>query len=673
VLGGNLRVGRHCEVGSGVVFEGNNRIASHVIVPGDLRIAREARIQQLRLSGATMAPGTVICGNAFVSAGTRIGRGVTLEADAVVTAAALPDGVTIARRAFVNRCDVTGAVLQRGTRIGGDLYLAPGVQVGWNVRLHKGVKVNCACRIPDGVEFMPAAVVDWFQIAPRVVLPPGTRIAGNLCLKRGVVVGAGVRFGAGAVVEYDITIPNGAQLGQGTVIRQLDIAPDVSLPDQFTLYGDAVLGAGSSLGERVVLGKGVEIGAGVMLPPGVTLVDRARIRVLRIADDVVLPVGTRLGGDLVLRRGVRIGRDVELGATVDIGPHVTLPDGIVVACGATVRVLSIADDVLPDHGVCIEGDLCAGVGALVAPGVRFGAGVVLEADCSIGSGIVLRPGVIVCRHARLNRIDIAADVLLPPQTRIGGDLRIEAGVQVGRQVCFGRNVCIGPGVALPAGVHLADDATVNRLEVAADAVLGTGLTLCGDVVIGARVRIDDDVTLGAGVVVGAGVYLPKGVAVASNTTVSMLRLGADVRLPEEFGIAGDLCLEDRVVVGERVQFGAGVVVGAGVVIGDGALLGDNVVVCAGAVIGADACLAADAVVDAGTRVGNGEHVRGARPPDNAHFSCWQAYLSGDATPAEAPQPAVAAAMPPSSAPIDIPPANVRQPLRGTMTLPRPFT
>ena len=677
VLGGDLRLGRHCEVGSGVVFEGDIRIASDIILPNDLRIARGARIHHLHLAGAILAAGTVVCGSAFVASGTRIGRGVTLEADVVVTAAALPDGVTVMRHAYVGHCDVAGAQMRPGTRIGGDLTLAPGVQVGWNVRLHKGVRIDGVCRIPDGVEFMPGSIVDWFQIAPHVLLPPGTRVAGNLCLKRGVVVGAGVSFGAGAVVEHDVRIPNGAYLARGALIRRLDIAPGVALPDRFTLYGDAVLGAGSSLGERVVLGANVEVGAGVALPAGVTLIEGVRIGALHIADDVVLPVGTRIGGDVVLRRGVRVGLDVELGAGTDIGPHVRLPNGIVVASGAAVRVLSVAAGVLPGHGVCIEGDLSAAPGARVAPGVRFGAGVVLEAGCRVGSGILLPPGVIVSRHARLACIDIAADVLLPRQTRIGGDLRIATGVQVGRQVCFGHGVCIGPGVAIPSGTDLADHATVNRLALAADAVLGSGLTLCGDAAIGSGVRIGDDVTLGAGAVVGAGVHLPNGIVVAFNATVNMFRLGADVRLPEEFGIAGDLCLEDRVVVGARVQFGAGMVVGADVVIGAGAVLGDNVVVCAGAVIGEHACLATDAVVDAGTHIGRGEHVRCARPSDSAHFGLWQAYLSGDAAPAEAPQLPVTAALPPSSAPVDIPPPNILQPnilqpWRGNLTLPRPF-
>nr|WP_314627325.1 DapH/DapD/GlmU-related protein [uncultured Noviherbaspirillum sp.] len=672
VLGGNLRMGRHCQVGSGVVFEGDNVIGSHLDLPDGLRIARGARIQRLVLDGASVPAGTVVCGNVVVAPGARIGRGVTFEAGVVVKAASVPDGVTVMRRAVVNHCDVAGAKLPRGTCIGGDLYLAPGVELGRNVRLHKGVRIHCACRIPDGVMFLPEAIVDWFQVAPGVVLPPGTRVAGSICLKRGVVIGAGVTLGAGTIVENGVRIPNGAQLARSASVRQLDIARDASLPGSFTLYGDAVLGAGAVIGERVVLGAHVEVGPGVALPPGVTVVANARIASLRIAADVRLPDGTRLGGDLVLRHGVRVGQDVTFGAAVDVGPHVLVPDGVLVAPGARVRVLSVAAGVLPGHDVWIHGDLSAAAGARVAPGVRLGDGVVLEAGCSIGSGVGLPAGVIVEGGSRVNCIDIAAGVRLPPQTRIAGDLQIAPEVLVGRRVCFGHDVCIGPGIVLPDDTVLMDHARVNRLDVAGDAICGAGLTLCGDAVIGAGATIDGAATLGHGAVIGAGVTLPRGCVVASHALVRMLRLGAGVQLPEEFSIAGDLCLEDGVQVGERVQFGAGVVVGAGVVIGPGAVLGDNVVVCAAAVIGAHACVAALAAVDAGGLVGSGEFVQCALPAADAHFACWQAYLSPGAAFVEAPQ-LPAANAPPPSAPVDIPMPAAWRPQPGYVRLPGPRT
>ena len=671
-LGGDLRLGHHCNIGSGIVFEGNNHIGRHIELPDNVRIAHGARIRRLHLTNVTMAPGTVLRGDAYIAPGTRIGHGVTLGADAVVKAAALPDGVTVLRHAVVSRCDVAGAVLQRGLLIGGDVALASGVRVGANVLLHKDVRINCVCRIPDGVEIMPAAVIDWFEIAPRVVLPAGTRIAGNLFLKQGVTVGRGVRFGAGVVVERDIRIPDGARLQRNALIRRLDIGAGVSLPERFMLHGDAVLGEGAVIGEGVVLGGDVDVGPGVMLPPGVLLLDGARVAAVRIADDVTLPAGTRLGGDLVLRRGVRVGRDVELGAGADIGPYVVVPDDLVVDPGATVRLLSLAADVIFGRDVSIAGDLTAGAGVRIASGVRIGAGVVLEAGCSIAGDIALPAGVVVDADSQLNCLEIGAGVVLPPFTHLGGDLRIAVGASIGRQACFGRGVSIGPGVAIPDGTVVLDEATVNRLDIAADAVSVNGLMLRGDATIGAGAVIGRDVVLGASVAVGAGVHLPKGVVVADNATVTTVRLGAEVRLPEEFSIAGDLCLEERVTVGEWVQFGAGVVVGAGAVIGQGAILGDHVVVCAGAVIGAHACVEAGAVIDAGSRVGPGAEVHCATPPADAPFSSWQAYLSRNAAPVEAPQP-VAEAMPPSSAPIAIPAPLAMRPVQGNPTLPRPYT
>lgn len=480
VLGGNLRLGRRCVLGSGIVFEGENHIASDLHLPANLRIARGARIRKLNLEGVALAPGTVVCGNATALPGTRIERGVKLEAGVVVTAASLPPGVTVMRNAIVRRCDVTGATLPKGTRIGGSLYLAPGVRIGANVQLRERVSIRCVCEVPESVEFLAGAIVHWFEIAPGVVLPPGTRIAGSLCLEPGVVVGASVTSGACAIVKSGVRIPNGAQLGRGARISRLNIAHSVTLPDDFTLSGDAVIGAGATIGKCVVLGDRVDIGAGVMLPPGVTLVDHAQIDRLCIADGVALPPGTSLCGNLILRRGVQVGQRVKFGAEVDIGPHVVVPDGVAVAPGAIVRVLSAAAGVLPGRDVFIAGDFRAGAGAVVAPHVYIGAGVVLEGGCRIGSGVVLPAGVIVTRNARLDCLDIAADVRLPPGTRIDGDLRIAAGARIGRNVCLGKGVRIGPGAVL------GDNAVV-----CAGAIIGSHACVAAGAVVGAAMHVGD--------------------------------------------------------------------------------------------------------------------------------------------------------------------------------------
>lgn len=693
-LGGNLWLGNGCSVAPDVVFCGDNRVASYIDIPAGLHIARGAAIHRLRVADAVLPPGTVIGGSVFVSPGTRIGRGVTLEDGAAVTALTLPHGVTVEQGAVVTRCEVQGAHLGAGMRIGGDLYLARGVRVGSKVRFHKDVNVRCVCQIPDGMEFLPAAVVDQFHIAPGVVAPAGTCVAGSLFLGRGVKIGANVSFGASAVLQGDLSVPDGARIARRARISRLDIAPSARLPACFTLGGDVSIGAGACIGELAVLGADVVIGADVVLPPAVVVLRGAHVLALRIADEVVVPAGTRISGDLVLRRGVRIGPHVEFGPGADIGPHVVVPAGVVIAAGAKVRTICIAPDVLLPRGVCIGGSMTLGAGVTVGHAVRFGAGVRLEPGCTIGNGVWLPDDVVIGRNTRLTTLKIAADVVLPPESCINGNLRIGKGVRVGRHVCFGDGVRICAGVVIPDYTVIMDGARIDRLHVAREVVFTEGLNLQGNAIIHAGVRIAEDVVLGSEVVIGPGVSLPKGVVVADGAQVHALRLGAHVQLPESFEIDGDLCLEDGVVVGEGVRFGAGVVVGAGTVIGREAVIEKQVVIGAGAIIGAHAWLEQSVVVEAGVHVGTGACIAlprqgwqgsetaqqdegrafapGSPPCAEAQFHQWQDYLSGQSGAAalEA-QPADAGVVVPS-APIPVPAATILQPRPGNLTLPRPF-
>ena len=677
-LAGNLWLGKGCSVGPDVVFHGDNRVASYIYIPGGLHIARGACIRRLRVTDAVLPRGTVVGGNLFVAPGTRIGRGVTLEAGAAVTASTLPDGVTVEQGAIVARCDVQGAKMGFGMRIGGDLYLARGVRVGNNVRFHKGVMIRCACRIPDGMVFLPAALVDQFQIAAGVVAPPGTCVAGSLFVGPGVKIGVGVLFGASAMVQGDLFVPDGARIGRRARISRLDIAPDAKLPACFTLNGDVSIAAGACIGELAVLGADVAIGAGVMLPMAVVVMRGASVASLRIADDVVVPAGTRISGDLVLRRGVQIGRHVEFGAGADVGPHVVLPDGVIVSAGAKVRTVCIAAGVLLPRGVCIDGSLTLGAGVTVGQAVRFGAGVRLEPGCSIGSGVWLPDDVVVGRNTRVTKLKIAADVVLPPETCINGNLRIGQGVRVGRQVCFGEGVRIGAGVVIPDAAVILDGVRIDRLQIARDVIFTEGLNLQGNAVIHAGACIAGDVVLGSDVLIGAGVSLPRGTVVADYAQVQVLRLGANVQLPETFEIGGDLCLGDGVVVGEDVRFGACVVVGAGAVIGRDAVIENLVVIGAGAVIGTAAWLEQGVVVEAGAYVGAGACVAPAftpdsPPPADARFHQWHTYQSDPSGAAQVQaQPGDAGLMPPPSAPVTVPAATVLQPRPGHITLLRPF-
>jgi acetyltransferase-like isoleucine patch superfamily enzyme len=106
--------------------------------------------------------------------------------------------------------------------------------------------------------------------------------------------------------------------------------------------------------------------------------------------------------------------------------------------------------------------------------------VVLEGGCRIGPGVVLPAGVVVTRNARLDCLDIAVDVRLPPGTRIDGDLRIAAGARIGRNVCLGKGVHIGPGAVL------GDNAVVG-----AGAIIGSHACVAAGAVVGAAMHVGD--------------------------------------------------------------------------------------------------------------------------------------------------------------------------------------
>jgi acetyltransferase-like isoleucine patch superfamily enzyme len=267
---------------------------------------------------------------------------------------------------------------------------------------------------------------------------------------------------------------------------------------------------------------------------------------------------------------------------------------------------------------------------------------------------------------------------------------------------------IGPGVQLPDGVIVMDNARIDYLAIADDAVMGEALMLCGNAVIEAGARLENDVLLGADVIVGAGVHLPAGAVLANHARVRALRLGSDMELPPHFVLNGDLCLGDRVVVGDRVCFGAGVVVGASAVIGCGAVISNDAVIGSDAVIGEEAVLEYGAVVEAGAQVPAHAHIAAIAPaaqlpgmdsdagmvnkpagapnpsaslamaphafipPGDAPFPTWHAYLS-----ARAPAPTTdvqrhddsQAGTPAQSPPIAIPATFRQPPFRASYALP----
>ena len=512
LIGGNLKLGRRCRVGRGVVFEGDNRIGPMVQLPAGVHVARGACINYLKLQ-APLPAGTVLHGDLTVGSTARVGRRVMLGAD-VTLRAALPDGLLVAPGAVVRRCEVAGAVLGHGTCIEGDLYLARGVELGEGIRFGHGVSIDTACRIPDGLVFRAGAQVGFFELAPDVMLPAGTVIGGGLRLAQGVLVGAGVEFGDDVDIGPGVCIPDGARIADQARITHLDIDARAHLPACLHLHGNAVIGAAAVVGDNATLGRDVAIGPGVALPAGAILCDGARLGELRLGDGVTLPPGTRIGGNLVVRRGAVLGGNIEFGADVDIGPHVCLPEGLVVAHGTSLRVLSIAGDVRVPHGTQIQGDLW------ISAGAKLGKRVVLGAGIRLGPGVAIPDDAIVGGGARIDRLRIAGDVTLGRKVAFAGNAVIEAYACIADGVLLGKDVVIGPRVRLPHGVAVADGARVHRFCIAPRVCLPALFFVEGNLSLGQRAVVGHGARLGADVHAEAGAVIEDYAEVPAGTWVT---------------------------------------------------------------------------------------------------------------------------------------------------------
>ena len=521
MIGGNLTLGRQCRVGRSVVFEGDNRIGPAVQLPAGVHVARGARINYLRLH-APLPLRTAIHGNLIVGPTARVGRGVILGAD-VTLRATIPDGLSVAPGAVVRKCDVAGALLGSNTCIAGDLYLASGVALGDHIRLEHGVRIKTACRVPDGLVFRAGARVRFFEVAPDVTLPAGTRIGGSLRLAQGVRVGAGVEFGDDVEVGPGVCIPDGARIADQARITRLEIAPDADLPACFHLHGNAIVGAAACIGDNAMLGQDVVIGPGVALPAGTMLCDGARLGDLRLGEGVSLPAGTRIGGNLIVRRGAVLGSDVEFGANVEIGPHVRLPEGLQVAPGTRLGALSIASNVRVPYGTRIHGDLSMSAGVTIGRQVVFGAGI------RLGPGVPVPDGAVIGDGARIDRLQIAGNVTLGSEVVFTGNAVIGACACVGDGVLLGKDVVIGPRVRLPPGVVVADRARVRRFCV------GPRTTLP------AMFIVEGNLTLGQGVVVGHGARLGADVRAEPGAVINdYAEIPAGTRMTAAIGAAGSI-------------------------------------------------------------------------------------------------------------------------------------
>jgi mannose-1-phosphate guanylyltransferase len=105
------------------------------------------------------------------------------------------------------------------------------------------------------------------RVIPPAVLERGVRVAAGAHVGSLVVLGEDVSIGAGATVERSVIL-NGAEIGEGCMLRDCIVAAGVRVGARTAISGGAVLGEGVTVGADNVIAHGARIFPGVELGDG---------------------------------------------------------------------------------------------------------------------------------------------------------------------------------------------------------------------------------------------------------------------------------------------------------------------------------------------------------------------------------------------------------------------
>ena len=105
------------------------------------------------------------------------------------------------------------------------------------------------------------------RVIPPAVLERGVRVAEGAHVGSLVVLAQDVSVGAGTSIERSVVM-NGAQIGEGCVLRDCILAAGTRIGARTQITGGAVLGEGVTVGADNVITRGARIFPGVTLPDG---------------------------------------------------------------------------------------------------------------------------------------------------------------------------------------------------------------------------------------------------------------------------------------------------------------------------------------------------------------------------------------------------------------------
>jgi UDP-3-O-[3-hydroxymyristoyl] glucosamine N-acyltransferase len=182
-----------------------------------------------------------------------------------------------------------------------------------------------ACPVPALVTQNPRLA---FARIAALLHPEPAAIPGihpTAVVARGARVPASATVGALAVIEEEVELGEGVQVGPGCIVqRGVRLGPQTRLVSRVNLY------PGVELGARCLVHAGAVIGAdgfGFALDNG-TWVKMPQVGSVRIGDDVEIGANTTVDrgaiGDTVIGEGAKLDNQIQVGHNVMIGAHTAI-------------------------------------------------------------------------------------------------------------------------------------------------------------------------------------------------------------------------------------------------------------------------------------------------------------------------------------------------------------
>jgi mannose-1-phosphate guanylyltransferase len=131
------------------------------------------------------------------------------------------------------------------------------------------IEGNVATAVAErlGSDFLSVAGEVQGRVVPPAVIESGCEIAAGAHVGSLVVLGPGVRVGAGTTIERSVVLA-GAQIAPGCTLRDCIVAPGVRIGERTTIGGGAVIGEGVEIGADNTITNGARIFPGVTLGDG---------------------------------------------------------------------------------------------------------------------------------------------------------------------------------------------------------------------------------------------------------------------------------------------------------------------------------------------------------------------------------------------------------------------